>query len=161
MEKIGLALESRRGHLGHIEGKGGTGRHLGGIWDAPGGLWEFSRGVGALGRFEVSWALRLINCAPLWLSLRFFTKSVNFNCIKCFFKLRTIDCVSILQAIRGGTLLLECGSSHPAPLPRPAEPLQLKDYLEKASYSSPWKLSRGSFSWKLTRGLLQEAFYGS
>ena len=31
-QKIEMAAESRRGHLGHIESKGGTGEHLGGIW---------------------------------------------------------------------------------------------------------------------------------
>ena len=34
--KIGLAAESRQGHLRHIKGKGGTGRHLGDIWEASG-----------------------------------------------------------------------------------------------------------------------------
>ena len=42
-------MESRRGHLGHIEGKGGTWRHHGrGIleeasWRQQGDIWEASR----------------------------------------------------------------------------------------------------------------------
>ena len=35
-QKIEIQTESCRGHLGHISGKGGTGRHLGGIWEASG-----------------------------------------------------------------------------------------------------------------------------
>ena len=56
-EKIILGPESRRGHLGHISGKGGTGRLLeGGLWEASGGR------LGALKRSRVSWGSRLINC---------------------------------------------------------------------------------------------------
>ena len=43
-------LESRRGHLGHITDKGGTGKQFGapGIWDL-GSIWEASLGIWGLG----------------------------------------------------------------------------------------------------------------
>ena len=45
---IEMAVDSRGGHLGHISEKGGTGRHLGGVWEywthpgAPEGIWRQS-----------------------------------------------------------------------------------------------------------------------
>ena len=64
--KIGLDPESRRVHLRHIKGKGGTGKHLGGIWEAPGRLWESSSaGWGLSGILGCLGASPLVECEPL------------------------------------------------------------------------------------------------
>ena len=52
-QKIILDPESRRVHLRHIKGKGGTGKHLGSIWEASGrhlgGIWGASGTPGGHG----------------------------------------------------------------------------------------------------------------
>jgi hypothetical protein len=61
---VQIKAESRQGHLRHILGKGGTGRHLGGIWRDLGVSWS-SRGI-----WEAYWShLRGILEATVWRDL--------------------------------------------------------------------------------------------
>ena len=94
--RIFSQVESRRGHLGHITDKGGTGGHLGGIWGASGRhlgvIWEASGDLGFPGAHKDDLkGLRLKNWYTSQLKSSFSSKTIkkhwvlNKMCLKHWF----------------------------------------------------------------------------